>query len=63
MSYDHWKTTNPDDEFLGNADQSGDRDEPENEWPTDEQIGYWEHFGRYDEEPNEPDETSAQYQD
>jgi hypothetical protein len=22
MNYDHWKTTNPDDEFLGNAEQS-----------------------------------------
>jgi len=25
MSYDHWKTTNPDDELLGSCPQSGDR--------------------------------------
>lgn len=31
MSFDHWKTTNPDDEFLGNAPQEGDRLEPEDE--------------------------------
>jgi hypothetical protein len=24
MSYDHWKTTNPDDEWLGSAPQSDD---------------------------------------
>lgn len=24
MSYDHWKTTNPDDEWLGSAQQSPD---------------------------------------
>jgi hypothetical protein len=24
---------------------------------------YWEHFGRYDEQSSEPDETSAEYQD
>jgi hypothetical protein len=30
MSYDHWKTTNPADEELGNAPQEGDRlDEPD----------------------------------
>lgn len=23
MSYDHWKTTNPDDEFLGSVEQGG----------------------------------------
>ena len=66
MSYDHWKTTNPDDEWLGSAQQSGDRDdESENDWSSDEEIGYWEHFGRYDEEPSDwrIDETSAEYQD
>jgi hypothetical protein len=32
---------------------------------TDEEIGYWEHFGRYDEEPRpwRIDEASAEYQD
>jgi len=31
----------------------------------EDQEAYWEHFGRYDEEPNEwqIDETSAEYQD
>ena len=38
-------------------------DDTENYWPTDEEIAYWEHFGRYDEESTEPGETSAGYQD
>jgi hypothetical protein len=29
MSYDHWKTTDPADEWLGNAPQEGDRVEPD----------------------------------
>jgi hypothetical protein len=30
MSYDHWKTTNPDDEELGSAQQTPYQDEDEN---------------------------------
>lgn len=26
-NYDHWKTTNPDDEWLGNADQARQEEE------------------------------------
>lgn len=45
-TYDSWKAHNPDDEFLG------PEPEPENEWPSDEEIGRREHFGRYDELPD-----------
>jgi hypothetical protein len=32
MSYDHWKTTNPDDEFLG----PGPEEEPEPEYDAED---------------------------
>ena len=35
----------------------------DNDWPSDEELAYREHFGRHDEELSEPDELSAEYQD
>jgi hypothetical protein len=74
MSYDHWKTTNPDDQYLGSTPQPGQDDEPDAERfdeaayeaaQLEREREYWEHFGRYDEEPCEwqMEESSAPYQD
>lgn len=41
-SYDHWKTTNPDDQFLGPAPEDEDELPPE---PTVEEV--WDARGEY----------------
>jgi hypothetical protein len=38
MSYDHWKTTNPDDAELGNAKQPGENDELEQAYTELERL-------------------------
>jgi hypothetical protein len=52
-TYDSWKAHNPADEELGSAPQSCQDDDGSNTWPSDEELGRWEHFGRYDEKISE----------
>jgi hypothetical protein len=60
MSYDHWKTTDPDDMFLESAPQSDEDDDRE---PLD--YHEWELLSEAeaDARARQPDESSAQAQD